>query len=57
MEPVRWLGLIRNVMVGREGLDRSVLLDLAERAGCVDLRSFLTTGNVTFESGRTTQIG
>jgi hypothetical protein len=33
MDPVRWLGLIRNVMVGREGLDRSVLLDLAARAG------------------------
>ena len=38
-------------MVGREGLHRSVLLDLAARAGCADVRSFLTTGNVTFESG------
>jgi hypothetical protein len=47
MEPVRWLGLIRNVMVGREGLHRAVLLDLAARAGGADVRSFLTTGNVT----------
>ncbi len=45
---MRWLGLVRNVMIGREGLHRAVLLDLVERASGTEVVSHLTTGNVTF---------
>lgn len=45
---MRWAGLVRNVMVGREGLDRSTLLDLAGGAGAESVRSHLSTGNLTF---------
>ena len=45
---MRWVGLVRNVMLGREGLHREVLLGLTRDAGGTDPRSFLTTGNVTF---------
>jgi uncharacterized protein (DUF1697 family) len=47
-EPERWVGLVRNVMLGREGLHRSVLMELLAAAGGSDPRSYLTTGNVTF---------
>ncbi|MEP9380892.1 DUF1697 domain-containing protein [Nocardioides cheoyonin] len=47
---VRWAGLVRNVMVGREGLDRDTLLGAVEAAGGRDPRSLLTTGNVTFDA-------
>ncbi len=40
-------------MIGREGLDRSVLLDLAREAGCRDARSYLATGNLTFATTST----
>ena len=43
-----WLGLVRNVMLGREGLSRAVLLDLVTAAGGGDARSHLGTGNITF---------
>lgn len=46
--PVRWVAFVRNVMVGREGLDRERLLDVARRAGGEDVRSHITTGNLTF---------
>lgn len=39
-------------MVGREGLHRSVLLDIAHAAGCTEVRSHLATGNLTFEARR-----
>jgi uncharacterized protein (DUF1697 family) len=45
---VQWVGLIRNVMIGREGLHREVLLALLTAAGATDPRSHLATGNVTF---------
>jgi uncharacterized protein (DUF1697 family) len=35
-------------MVGREGLDRERLLDVARRAGGQDVRSHISTGNLTF---------
>lgn len=46
----RWVGLVRNVMLGREGLSRDVLLDAVRSAGGVGPRSYLTTGNVTFDA-------
>jgi uncharacterized protein (DUF1697 family) len=45
---MRWVGFVRNVMLGREGLHRDVLLDIVEAAGGTDVRNHLTTGNVTF---------
>lgn len=45
---MRWAGLVRNVMIGREGLDRSTLLDIAGAAGAGSARSHLSTGNLTF---------
>ncbi len=49
---MRWVGFVRNVMVGREGLHREVLLRIVEDAGGVDVRNHLTTGNVTFTAPR-----
>lgn len=43
-----WVGLVRNVMLGRDGLDRARLLDTVEKAGGSNVCSYLTTGNVTF---------
>ena len=45
---MRWVAFVRNVMVGREGLEREVLLEIAREAGGTDVRSHLTTGNLTF---------
>lgn len=45
---VRWVGLVRNVMVGREGLTKDVLVQAALAAGGGDVRSVLGTGNVVF---------
>lgn len=42
--------LIRNVMVGRRGLSREVLLDAFESAGGAEVRSILATGNVVFRA-------
>ncbi len=50
---MRWLALVRNVMLGREGLHRAVLLEIVEDSGGEDPRSFLTTGNLTFSAGPT----
>jgi uncharacterized protein (DUF1697 family) len=47
---MRWVGLVRNVMLGRDGLDRALLLDIAARAGGSRARSHLTTGNLTFDA-------
>ena len=44
------MGFVRNVMLGREGLHRDVLLDIVEAAGATDVRNHLTTGNVTFSA-------
>lgn len=47
---MRWVGLVRNVMLGREGLHRDVLLHIVRVAGGKDVRNHLTTGNVTFSA-------
>lgn len=49
---MHWVGLVRNVMLGREGLTQDVLLDVVGDAGGLDGRSHLTTGNVTFHADR-----
>lgn len=45
---MRFAAFVRNVMIGREGLHRDVLLDIFERAGATSARSYISTGNVTF---------
>jgi uncharacterized protein (DUF1697 family) len=47
---MRYVGLVRNVMQGREGLHRDVLLRLLDEAGGRFGASHLTTGNLTFEA-------
>ena len=46
----RQAAFVRNVMIGREGLHRQVLLDVVERAGGRAPRSYISTGNVTFDA-------
>ena len=36
-------------MIGREGLHRQVLLDIARNAGASDVVSYISTGNLTFD--------
>ena len=48
---MRWVGLVRNVMLGRDGLDRPRLIASVEAVGGSRVRSHLTTGNVTFDAG------
>jgi uncharacterized protein (DUF1697 family) len=45
----RHVAFIRNVMIGRAGLDRDVLLRIFAEAGAMDPRSHLATGNVSFD--------
>jgi uncharacterized protein (DUF1697 family) len=47
---MRYVGLVRNVMLGRQGLDRVLLLRLVDAAGGRSAESHLTTGNLTFEA-------
>lgn len=47
-QDARHAAFIRNIMVGREGLTRSVLLGATARAGGRQPRSYLSTGNITF---------
>jgi uncharacterized protein (DUF1697 family) len=47
---MRYVGLVRNVMLGREGLHRDVLVRLVDEAGGESAASHLTTGNVTFDA-------
>jgi uncharacterized protein (DUF1697 family) len=47
---MRYVGLVRNVMLGREGLHRDVLLRLVDAAGGRSAESHLATGNLTFDS-------
>ncbi|HET7736760.1 MAG TPA: DUF1697 domain-containing protein [Nocardioidaceae bacterium] len=54
---MRWVGLVRNVMLGREGLHREVLLDGFRAAGATDVRNHLTTGNVTFSADEAEAVG
>ncbi len=46
----RQAAFVRNVMIGREGLHRQVLLDIVERAGGRAARSYISTGNITFDA-------
>ncbi|GAA3810539.1 DUF1697 domain-containing protein [Nocardioides panacisoli] len=45
---MQWVGLVRNVMLGRQGLSRAVLLEAVGDAGGREPRSYLTTGNISF---------
>ena len=47
---MRFVGLVRNVMLGREGLHRNVLLGLLDAAGGRNGVSRLTTGNLVFDA-------
>lgn len=44
-----YVAFVRAVMIGREGLHRHVLLDLFADAGAAAARSYISTGNVSFE--------
>jgi len=48
-DSLRYVALIRNVMIGRAGLDRDALLQIFAGAGAMDPRSHLATGNVSFD--------
>ena len=45
---MRCVALVRNVMLGREGLHRELLVRLVEDAGGGEVVSVLTTGNLLF---------
>jgi uncharacterized protein (DUF1697 family) len=47
---MRHVAFVRAVMVGREGLDRTVLTGIFESAGAATVRSHLATGNVSFHT-------
>ena len=47
---MRYVGLIRNVMIGREGLSRAVLLSRLNAAGARNGLSHLATGNLSFDA-------
>jgi uncharacterized protein (DUF1697 family) len=47
---MQFVGLVRNVMLGREGLHRNVLLGLLDAAGGRSGVSCLTTGNLLFDA-------
>jgi len=47
---MRYVGLVRNVMLGREGLHRDVLLRVVDAAGGRSAASHLTTGNLMFDT-------
>ncbi len=44
-----YVAFVRAVMIGREGLHRTVLLDMFERAGVAAARSYISTGSVSFD--------
>ena len=47
---MRYVAFVRNIMVGREGLHRDVLLRLLAEARARDGASHLATGNVSFDA-------
>jgi uncharacterized protein (DUF1697 family) len=47
---VIYVAFVRAVMIGREGLDRHVLLDMFDLAGATRSTSYISTGNVSFEA-------
>lgn len=46
----RHAAFVRAVMVGRDGLDRETLLGCFRDGGAANPRSYITTGNVTFDA-------
>lgn len=48
MRALTYVAFVRAVMIGREGLHRTVLLAMFERAGADDPVSYISTGNVSF---------
>ena len=46
---MRFAAFVRAVMIGREGLHRTVLLDIAEQAGGDEPVSYISTGNLTVD--------
>ena len=44
------VAFVRAVMIGREGLHRSALLEMFERAGATEATSYISTGNVSFRT-------
>ncbi len=47
---MRHVAFVRAVMHGREGLHKSVLTSIFEEAGAREVRTHLTTGNVSFDA-------
>lgn len=45
----RHVAFVRNVMIGREGLHRQVLLEAVGQSGGMHATSFISTGNVAFD--------
>lgn len=45
-----YVGFIRAVMVGRDGLHRQVMLDAFEQSGATSPINYISTGNVSFEA-------
>ncbi|MGD0340494.1 MAG: DUF1697 domain-containing protein [Bacteroidales bacterium] len=43
-----YVAFIRNVMIGREGLLQKTLINIFEMGGCENVKSYLSTGNVSF---------
>ncbi len=43
-----YIAFVRNIMIGREGLLQKSLITIFERAGCENVKSYLSTGNVSF---------
>jgi uncharacterized protein (DUF1697 family) len=48
--PTTYVAFIRAVMLGRDGLHRTTLLELCAAAGAADAASYITTGNVSFRA-------
>ena len=50
VSPVRQVAFVRNIMVGRRGLTRDVLLHIFATAGARETRSYIATGNFAFSA-------
>jgi uncharacterized protein (DUF1697 family) len=46
----RYVAFVRGVMLGRQGLSRALLLEAFADGGAGEPRSYLTTGNVSFDA-------
>jgi len=52
-----WIGLLRAVNVGGRKLSMAALSEVASSCGCVDVRTFLQSGNVVFSGSRAVASG